>query len=98
MPKKHSGSKKSKSEKQSRMQQWVTRFRTFVDRAGRRWVHRGPNRKDIRKYRSEYFKSAGGGRQHAADKGRRKATLKFRNRQQRKATRQLHQDVRRARS
>lgn len=96
MPKKHSGSKKSKSEKQSRAQQWVTRFRTFIDRAGRRWIHRGPNRKDIRKYRSQYHTAKiGGGRQHAADKGRRKAAIKERNRRQRKATRQLHQDERR---
>ena len=98
MPKKHSGSKKSKSEKQSRLQQWVARFRPFIDKAGRRWIHRGPNRKAIRKYRAEHYAARrfGGGRQHAADKGRHRAAIKARNRRLRRDARTLHQSQRSA--
>lgn len=97
MPKKHSGSKKSKSEKQSKLQQWVAKYRQTTWKQTMIVIppFEGANRQKRRSEQSDLNHLWGSEKQDANTR-RHKANMKARNRRQRKATRALHQNQRRA--
>ncbi len=81
---------KTSTKKRGMVKRFYDKFKTVIS-------HHGKNRSERRK---AYKASNSGhklfaGKQHAADKGRRKAKVKARNRRNRKLTRALHQCERR---